>query len=144
MLLTSRKFRPLLLSLVAIVFSGCASGAAQEKRTEYGIGTRKESQLTDNCSGPEREEYVLARLDRFGTHWDKLGGRSDVRCEITLSLSRDGDVLATEFQECPNDADLRGRMLSAIESAEPFPESPNPACFSDTFHISVGPPKNSH
>ena len=104
------------------------------------IGSRDQ---TRTCTTSERMEYVLAMLDRFTERWDDLGGRSSVRCEIRLSLSRAGEVIGTEFIECPDDTKVRGLVLSAIELAQPFPEPSNPSCFSETFDVSVGPPDAS-
>ena len=129
--------------LVAILVSGCDARAPQSASPDGTIASRDQSPPPKSCSGSERTEHVLAMLDRFSMHWDELGGRSDVRCEITLSLNRKGEVLATKFQECLDDVDLREQMLSAIKRAQPFPEPSNPSCFSDTFDISVGPPKDS-
>jgi hypothetical protein len=127
--------------LVAILVSGCDEQKPHATNPDVAMVSSDQPPLKNTCTRSERTEYVLAMLDRFSGQWDALGGRSDVRCEIRLSLNRDGEVMATEFQECPDDAKLRVLALSALERAQPFPEPSNPECFSETFNISVGPPK---
>lgn len=136
-------FLPLGLIFITILLSGCDARMPQETNPDVVMASSDQPPLANACTESERTEYVLAKLDRFSEHWDDLGGRSDLRCEIRLSLNREGEVLATEFQECPDDAKLRELVLSALERAQPLPEPSNPRCFNETFYISVGPPRAS-
>ena len=129
---------------IAILVSGCDAKTPQETNPNVGKASSDQPPMANTCTESERTEYVLAMLDRFTENWDDLGGRSDVRCEITLSMNREGEVISTEFQECPDDAKLRELLSSALERAQPLPEPSNPSCFSETFDISVGPPRVSN
>lgn len=128
---------------VAILVASCEARSPQETNPDDVMAPSEQTPLSSVCTESERMDYVLAKLDRFSEHWDDLGGRSEARCEIKLSLSRNGEVTASEFQECPEDAALRELLLTAVERAQPFPEPPNPTCFAETFDISVGRPRSS-
>ena len=128
--------------LIPILVSGCDAKMPQATHSDVVTTSSDQPPLDHTCTESERTEYVLAKLDRFSEHWDDLDVRSEVRCEIRLSLNREGEVIATEFQECPDVDKLRELVLSAIERAQPFPEPSNPRCFSETFYISVGRPNN--
>lgn len=139
----NRNLLPFGLIFISILVAGCDAKMPQETNPDGVMASSEQPPLENTCTETERMEYVLAKLDRFGEHWDNLGGRSDLRCEIRLSLNREGEVIATEFQECPDDAKLRELVLSALERAQPLPEPSNPRCFSRAFDISVGPPRVS-
>jgi colicin import membrane protein len=110
---------------------------AEEERLER---EAREATAREKVLNTLRAQYVRMIEQKVKRNWLKPAGISTASsCEVYVTQSRLGDVLAVKLSSCQNDAAYQRSIDRAVRRASPLPPPPDPGVFDKEIRFMFKP-----
>ena len=127
---------PAVMTKWAVLATGITGTRQCDTRLpEVASSTRK----AKSCTEPESFEYATTVVNHIAKDWTLPKHLEGVACKLRITQNEAGEILGVNFEDCPNDKEIRDSLMAVLAEAQPLPQPSNSSCFKDVITWTLEP-----